>query len=501
MPTQHSAEFLRALLDASPFGVIALDHDLIVRLWSHRAEKLLGWSEAEVLDHSLPPELKSLSSLPCRVECSVSRKDGTAVDVEVWANAWQEGTFVIVADNSRYRSAEVEIRELSRREQDALAQARAEHKFHELLETAPDAIIEVDHDGRILTLNAVTEKLFGYRREELLGQTVEALVPDHVRGRHAGYRASYGAHPATRPMGSGLSLEGRRKDGSTFPVEISLSPVKSESGFRVTAVIRDVSERKEAEKRLHAVQEKYTRDLEARNQEIQQANRHKSEFLASMSHELRTPLHTVIGFSELLAEEAKGPLNASQKRFIGHIHKDAQHLLALINEVLDLSKIEEGKLQLNRESVDLAAVIEDVLSSIRPRCAEKEIEITTGTAATLHVNGDRIRLRQVLYNLLSNALKFTPRGGRIRIEGKALAGLAEVSVRDTGIGIPPEEQSSVFEAFHQVSSSAAGLSEGTGLGLPITHRLVEAHGGKIRLESEPGKGSCFTFTIPLEAQP
>jgi len=168
---------------------------------------------------------------------------------------------------------------------------------------------------------------------------VEVLVPDRVRANHRGYRADYRARPITRPMGSGLELHGRRKNGSTFPVEISLSPVKSEEGFRVTAVIRDITERKESEGRLQAIQEKYTRELELRNQEIERANRHKSEFLANMSHELRTPLHTVIGFSELLAEETKGPLNDDQKRSISHIRKDSEHLLSLINEILDLSKI------------------------------------------------------------------------------------------------------------------------------------------------------------------
>src|SRR6185312_9860976 len=146
---------------------------------------------------------------------------------------------------------------------------------------------------------------------------------------------------------------------------ISLSPVNSAEGIRVTAIMRDVTQRKENERRIQALSEEHTRQLELRNQEIERANRLKSEFLANMSHELRTPLHTVIGFSELLAEEVKGPLNADQQRFLGHIHKDAQHLLSLINEVLDLSKIEEGRLQLNREAVDLAAAVEDVLSSIR----------------------------------------------------------------------------------------------------------------------------------------
>ena len=497
VPTQHSAEFLRALLDASPFGVIALDKEALVRLWNRGAERILGWNESEIIGLPLPPQIDSMSSGLEVVEAHLRRRDGTAVDTKSWSSPWQEGTLIILEDTSLYQRAEREIHELIRREQDALGQVQAERRFRELLEAAPDAIIEVDREGHILTLNAVTEKLFGYARAELLGQAVEVLVPSRVRKHHAGYRADYDRHPATRPMGSGLALEAARKDGSTFPVEISLSPVRSAGNHRTIAVIRDVTERKETERRMHAIQLQHMTELESRNQEIERANRHKTEFLANMSHELRTPLHTVIGFSELLAEEGKGPLNADQKRFIGHIYKDAQHLLALINEVLDLSKIEEGKLQLRREAVDITVAIEEVLASIRPRCVDKGIELEIETSGPLAINGDQLRVRQVLYNLLSNAVKFTPPGGQIHVRAARAGEFAEIAVTDTGVGIPLEEQELVFEAFHQVGSAGAGLGEGTGLGLPITRRLIEAHGGRIWLTGGPGSGSTFTFTIPL----
>ena len=413
MPTEHPAEFLRSLLDASPFGVIALNAEGTVTLWSHSAQAILGRTEKEALGQPLPAEMKMLGSWQ-KAAPRLIRSGSMAIDVEAWSAPWQGGTLIVVADYSRYRSREREIQTLMEREQEALTQARVERRYRELLDAAPDAIIEADQDGRILTLNAATESSFGYRRDELLGQSVEVLVPDHVRGSHAGRRAEYRDHPVTRPMGIGLELLGRRKDGSTFPVEISLSPVKSEEGFRVTAIIRDISRRKEIEDRLQAVQAKYTRELELRNQEIEKATRHKSEFLANMSHELRTPLHTVIGFSELLAEETKGPLNDSQKRFVGHIHRDSQHLLTLINEILDLSKIEAGKLQLRREPLDIAEVLDDALSSIRPQALQKSISIEMSAAGPLRINGDRLRLKQILYNLLSNAVKFTPDGGQSR---------------------------------------------------------------------------------------
>jgi signal transduction histidine kinase len=241
------------------------------------------------------------------------------------------------------------------------------------------------------------------------------------------------------------------------------------------------------------------RELELRNLEIERANRLKSEFLASMSHELRTPLHTVIGFSELLGEEIEGPLNEKQKRFIGHIHQDSLHLLELINDILDLSKIEAGRLELRREPFDVTAAIEEVLGSIRTQGHAKSIQITTNVAVSTALDADRVRFKQVLYNLLSNAVKFTPEGGKVHVEANEADHFLRVAVTDTGIGIEKEQHASVFNKFYQVGATTKGVKEGTGLGLAITKHLVEQHGGQITLASEPGHGSCFTFTMPLSA--
>jgi PAS domain S-box-containing protein len=393
------------------------------------------------------------------------RSDGARIDVEMRTVAWEGGILAILTDIS------------PEREQAARAQAQTDRRFRELLEDAPEAIIEVDQEGRIVLMNRVTEKTFGYTRHELLGQSVDVLLPDQLRGSHAGHRARFEADPVTRPTGMGMVLHGRRKDGSSVPVEISLSAVKSKDGFRATAIIRDVTERALIEER---------------------ANRMNSEFMATMSHELRTPLHTIVGFSELLAEQVKGPLNTDQKRFVDHIHRDAQHLLALINEILDLSKVEAGKLLLNREVLELGLVIDDALSSFRPQFASKSMEVSVHIPRPVNVEGDRIRTQQIVANLLSNALKFTAAGGRICVDvDPAADGFARVSVSDTGIGIPLAQHEAIFDRFHQIEPAMSGIREGTGLGLAITKRLVQAQGGRIWLESEPGRGSRFTFTLPM----
>jgi len=379
-----------------------------------------------------------------------------------------------------------------------------EQRFRELLEAAPDAIMQVDAEGRIILLNRVTEDMFGYSRDELLGQPVEALIPHELHARHVEHRAHYRQNPMTRTMGSGLALEAIRKDGSRFPVEISLSPSDSAEGFRVTAIIRDTTERRTAEERLRKVREEYTQrlaetnaELAMTNRELERANRLKSEFLASMSHELRTPLHTIIGFSELLSEELEGPLNEKQKRFVQHIHTDSLHLLELINDVLDISKIEADRLELRPETFDLTALVAESLASVRSLADAKSHKLETALNVPTALEADRLRIKQVLVNLLSNAIKFTPEGGSIRLEARVQESFVVVSVTDTGVGIPPEEHESIFDKFHQVGATTKGVREGTGLGLAITKRLVEQHGGSIWVQSQPQQGSTFLFTLPL----
>jgi PAS domain S-box-containing protein len=477
---------LEALARISPAAIIGWNGAMQVDLWSTAASDLFGWTEAELTGKPLPPELGL--DTEWRETDPVTRllraKDGRVVEVELSSAPRPNGGRLVMA---------ADLTKTAKTERDASVRLKAESRFRELLEAAPDAIIEVDRDGRIVLLNAVTEEIFGYPRAELLGQPVEKLIPDSARDRHGAHRASYWANPITRPMGFGMILLARRRNGSEFPVEISLSPVKIDDGFRVTAIIRDVSAKKKAEEAVRAA----NHQLELQNKELDRANRLKSEFLASMSHELRTPLHTIIGFTELLSEELEGPLNDKQKRFLSHVYQDSQHLLELINDILDLSKIEAGQLELHPEPFDAAYVISEAVNAIRPMAESRDITVESRLSGDTIILADRVRFREILNNLLSNAVKFTPQGGRVWVENQpAPAGMVGFCVGDTGVGIAPEDHEAVFDKFRQVGATTRGVREGTGLGLAIVKSFVEMHGGAITLLSAPGEGSRFVFTIP-----
>jgi signal transduction histidine kinase/DNA-binding response OmpR family regulator len=256
----------------------------------------------------------------------------------------------------------------------------------------------------------------------------------------------------------------------------------------------------------HRVQERTTqlaaanKELDLRNREVERATRLKSKFLASMSHELRTPLNAIVGFSDLLAEQTAGELNDKQKRFVNHIKQGSAHLLQLINDILDLSKIEAGQLELRSETFRINEALPEVLSTIRPLAMAKQVTVQHPLEADLPIYADRVRFKQILYNLLSNAVKFTPKDGRISIECAENGDFVTISVTDTGIGIRAEDLEIIFEEFRQVEGSNGATQEGTGLGLAITKRLVEQQGGKISLTSELGRGSRFTFTLPAAAK-
>lgn len=358
-----------------------------------------------------------------------------------------------------------------------------------LLEYAPDATVIVDGDGIIRLVNSQTERLFGYYREELIGQPVETLIPERHRTKHVGERMAYASDPHVRPMGVGLELFGLRKDGREFPVEISLSPVVTREGTFVASAIRDVTERKAFEHRLQEL-----------NAELESANRAKDQFLASMSHELRTPLNAILGFTGTLLMKLPGPLNEEQERQLQIVRSSASHLLLLINDILDLAKIESGKREVTFETVAIADVVAEVRDSLASLAAEKGLHFSSEVAGDLTAVTDRRALQQILLNLINNAIKYTENGS-VRIGARAIGsngthGIA-ISVTDTGIGIRAEDLKRLFTAFEQLDPTTTRRFEGTGLGLYLSRSLTQLIGGELTVQSTHGTGSTFTLTLPL----
>ncbi len=241
-------------------------------------------------------------------------------------------------------------------------------------------------------------------------------------------------------------------------------------------------------------------EIEDKSRQLEIANKHKSEFLANMSHELRTPLNAIIGFSEVLQEKLFGDVNDKQLDYLNDIHSSGKHLLGLINDILDLSKVEAGRMELDLASFDIASALTNAMTLVRERAQRHNVALRMDVDPALgEVLADERKVKQILVNLLTNAVKFTPDGGSIVVTARREPDALVVAVRDTGIGIAPEDHEAVFEEFRQVGRHYTNKQEGTGLGLSLTRKFVELHGGRIWVESEPGKGSTFTFTIPTRS--
>ncbi|HTK30212.1 MAG TPA: PAS domain S-box protein [Vicinamibacterales bacterium] len=361
-----------------------------------------------------------------------------------------------------------------------------EQTFRGLLEAAPDAIVIVNAAGRIVLVNSQAERLFGYHRDQLLGEPVELLVPESLRARHGAHRRSYHEEPRVRGMGEGLTLYGRRSDGTEVPVEISLAPLETPEGRLITASIRDVTERRRVE-----------RELAEANIELVNASRTKDRFLAAMSHELRTPLNAIIGFTGTLLMRLPGPLNADQEEQLKTVQTSARHLLALINDLLDLAKIESGKIELHPERLICQDVFRDVAASMAPSAVGKGLRFDVDAPGDpLWVRTDRRALSQILINLSANAIRFTSAGSVKLIARPVHQGAVLISVADTGVGIRDEDRARLFQAFEQLDTAAGRRQEGTGLGLHLSQGLARLLGAELSVDSVVGKGTIFSLQLP-----
>ena len=355
------------LWEQNPDALIAVSPDGIITYWNPAAEIIFGYQREEALgklmlglivpkdcfDEEKRIEADALLRDLAVYESVRRRKDGTLVHVSVLTKAVRD----VQGNLAYFLSSKKDVTHLKVLRDAKLVEAR----FHELLESMPDAIVMVNVTGRIVLVNSQAEQVFGYRRAELLGQPVEVLLPGRFRSAHLAHRGGYFEKPRTRAMGAGLELYGLRKDGTEFPVEISLSPLETEDGLYVSSAIRDVTERKLFEQTL--------RD---KNIELENAALAKDRFFASMSHELRTPLNAIIGFTGTLLMKLPGPLTAEQDKQLRIVQKGARHLLSLINDMLDLAKLGANKLELKRETVDCNNVLEDVAASLRPEAEKRD---------------------------------------------------------------------------------------------------------------------------------
>ena len=480
-------DYLKLLVEETPDALIATTPEGRVLYWSRGAERTFGYTAEEIIGRPLdelvvPPGRMEEQHAVWRelrhtgravYEAVRHRKDGALIYINIATHAVQdaEGKVKWYVTNKRDITQQKALRDAK------LVEAR----YGNLLESTPDAIMITNETGRIVLVNVETEKLFGYQRNELVGAPMGLLVPDRFGDKHSGERATYFADSRVRPMDAGLDLYGVRRDGTEFPVEIKSNPIKTEEGRLVTSSIRDITERKRFERSL------------------QNANRTKSEFLASMSHELRTPLNGIIGFTEFLMDEKPGALNAKQKEYLTDVYNSSQHLLQLINDVLDLAKVEAGRIDLRPETFGLGQAICEVCAVINGIARKRRVEVSYKVPVEIgEVTLDQQKFKQVCYNLLANAVKFTDPGGKVELGARLVPGEQfEIWVRDTGIGIKEEDMERLFREFEQLETGTARRFEGSGLGLALVKKLVEYQGGSIGVQSQFGRGSTFTVTLPL----
>jgi PAS domain S-box-containing protein len=366
---------------------------------------------------------------------------------------------------------------------DITERKRLEARFRATVESAPTAMIMVDTVGAMILVNAETERLFAYQLGELLNQKVEVLLPERFRGAHPQMRAQFFSQPQARRMGEGRDLFGRRKDGTEFPIEIGLNPLRNDEGAFVLAAIVDLTERKRTEEQLRKS-----------NEALEESNLELRQFAFVASHDLQTPLRSISGFAQCLTEDYRGKLDIKADEYLGRIVKSVSRMQTLVDDLLSYSRVESRSQPFS--DVSLEEVCQDALTVLEGSIRDVGCRISMGKLP--NVRGDRTQLMQLMQNLIGNAVKYhAEKDPEVHIDARREADRWLISVRDNGIGIPANQLERVFEIFTRLHNQQS--YPGTGIGLAVCRRIVLRQGGKIWVESEPGKGSTFFFTLPVMA--
>lgn len=508
---ESEAKF-RAFLQSASEAIIVTKATGEIVIFNAKAEELFGYDSSEALGRQvefLIPERfqqrhthhrTTYHTQPIKRSMSQTknlfarRQDGTEFPIEAGLSSipTKDGTFVMtfLTDITERKRAEEEIRRLNqsleRRAQES------ETRYQQIVELAEEGIWVVDSEAKTTYVNHAMARMLGYTEQEMLECSFFDLIDETE------YQTAH-LHFERRKQGLSEKHEFKlkAKDGKTVWTYMATSPVLDKQGKMLwsCALVYDITERKQAEEQL----QQSTERISLANAELARATRLKDEFMASMSHELRTPLNAILGLAEALQEEVYGSLTDRQHKSLRTIEHSGKHLLDLITDILDLSKIESGKMELQLAPISLNRLCESSLTFVKQQAQKKKIKLSTKISADLEtIEVDERRLRQVLINLLNNAVKFTPEGGEVCLEisSNSEEGILQFSVVDTGIGIAPENLDKLFKPFMQLDSSLSRRYAGTGLGLALVRRIVELHGGSIFLESELGKGSRFTVTLP-----